>query len=375
MPVPAATPPVHPTPLRRRVPALLGVVFIGSTMIAPPGLAHAAPTDGVVLAFERTTDTVEPGSPTPGNPLSVTNGGTLPLCLQALEVNDPGFRVDDFSAREVAPGESAPAGVVGGSPDDGTTVTATLSYAFADEAEGCAGTEPSGSAASSWRIDVPEPEPEPEPTPTEEPTERPTEEPTEEPTETPTEEPTERPTEPPTQPPTDRPTEKPTASPSPTAPPTGTPSPSDSASPTDRPSTTPSPTNGEETTASPSDRPSNTPRPSSDRTPSRGGGDVPRGGTVPTSGPQAPTLPRDEADLPELAPGVPEDLADLPLVTPTSDDDAETEVAADHDDLGPSITPAILLAAFLLALLLAAPLAPTRRVRLGTGYQGRRRKG
>ena len=33
------------------------------------------------------------------------------------------------------------------------------------------------------------------------------------------------------------------------------------------------------------------------------------------------------------------------------------------------------LAAFLLALLLATPLAPTRRVRLGAGYQGKRRKG
>ena len=51
-------------------------------------------------------------------------------------------------------------------------------------------------------------------------------------------------------------------------------------------------------------------------------------------------------------------------------------VAAEHTDMGPNMAPAVLLAAFLLTLLLAAPLAPTRRVRPGTGgYQGRRRKG
>ncbi|WP_049573950.1 hypothetical protein [Nocardiopsis sp. SBT366] len=96
--------------------------------------------------------------------------------------------------------------------------------------------------------------------------------------------------------------------------------------------------------------------------------------TAPTSGASIPTLPRNEADLPDLSPGEAEDLAELPLVTPTADEDTETEVAADHSDMGPSIAPAVLLAAFLLALLLATPLAPTRRVRLGGGYQGRRRK-
>ena len=96
---------------------------------------------------------------------------------------------------------------------------------------------------------------------------------------------------------------------------------------------------------------------------------------APTSDATIPTLPRSEADLPDLAPGEAEDLAELPLVTPSSDEDTETEIAADHSDMGPSIAPAVLLAAFLLALLLATPLAPTRRVRLGTGYQGKRRKG
>ncbi|WP_083926761.1 hypothetical protein [Nocardiopsis valliformis] len=97
---------------------------------------------------------------------------------------------------------------------------------------------------------------------------------------------------------------------------------------------------------------------------------------MPTSGADIPTLPRNEADLPDLSPGAAEDLAELPLVTPTSDENAdnETEIAADHSDMGPSIAPAVLLAAFLLALLLATPMAPTRRVRLGSGYQGRRRK-
>lgn len=102
-------------------------------------------------------------------------------------------------------------------------------------------------------------------------------------------------------------------------------------------------------------------------------GDVPIS-DVPTSDTNFPELPSGEADLPGVVPGA-EDLADLPLVTPGADDDDldGTEVAADHDDLGPNMAPAVLLAAFLLALLLAAPLAPVRRVRIG-GYQGRRRR-
>ncbi|KOX17092.1 hypothetical protein [Nocardiopsis sp. NRRL B-16309] len=98
---------------------------------------------------------------------------------------------------------------------------------------------------------------------------------------------------------------------------------------------------------------------------------------MPTSDSEIPTLPRDEADLPDVSEGA-EDLADLPLVTPSSDDDAGdggTEVASDTSDLGPNWAPAVLLAALLLALLLATPLAPARRVRVGSGYQGKRRKG
>ncbi|MFL1379774.1 hypothetical protein [Nocardiopsis protaetiae] len=97
---------------------------------------------------------------------------------------------------------------------------------------------------------------------------------------------------------------------------------------------------------------------------------------MPTSGSTIPTLPRNEAALPDVLPG--EDLATLPLATPTEtgDEAAATEVAAEHSDMGPNMAPAVLLAAFLLTLLLAAPLAPTRRVRPGLGgYQGRRRKG
>ena len=108
----------------------------------------------------------------------------------------------------------------------------------------------------------------------------------------------------------------------------------------------------------------------------------PRGGSVdtpPTSGADIPTLPRDEADLPDVSPEG-EDLADLPLVSPGEDEDDEmegTEVAADHDQMGAGVAPAALLAALLVALLLATPIMPSRRVRgaLEGGYQGKRRKG
>jgi hypothetical protein len=63
-------------------------------------------------------------------------------------------------------------------------------------------------------------------------------------------------------------------------------------------------------------------------------------------------------------------------VTPSDGDGGNggAEVAADSSGLGPNWAPAVLLAALLLALLLATPLAPARRVRLGSGYQGKRRK-
>ncbi|OLT26484.1 hypothetical protein BJF83_20960 [Nocardiopsis sp. CNR-923] len=93
----------------------------------------------------------------------------------------------------------------------------------------------------------------------------------------------------------------------------------------------------------------------------------------PTSGGDVPTIPDDAAVLPDLSPGG-QDLAELPLVTPSDGDGAETEVAADHTDLRPSMAPSILLAAVLLALLLVTPFAPARRVRTGTGYRGRRRR-
>lgn len=339
MPVPAATPPSCPS-FVRRTPAMFGAVFIGSTLVLTAAPAVAAPGD-VVLTFINPSNTVELGEPLTSNTLTVANNGDLTVCLLGLDISEPensDFRVDGFVEPEVLAGTGLPVGVVSGAPRETTSVTATLTYALADEEGQCAPDAPTEATSAAWSIEVTEPEP--SPTPTEEPSETPTEEPSETPSETPS------------------PTPTPTGRPTPTSSPTdGNDEESASSTPSDRASNTPS-------------NPRTTPPSTPDRTPPRG--------NVPTSGADIPDLPRGEADLPELPPGSAEDLAELPLVTPSSDDeDTETEIAADHSDMGSSVTPAILLAAFLLALLLAAPLAPTRRVRLavGGGYQGRRRKG
>ncbi|MEU3305709.1 hypothetical protein [Nocardiopsis sp. NPDC006832] len=344
MPVPAATTPSCPS-FVRRTPAMLGAVFVGSTLVLTAAPAVAAPGD-VLLTFDKPSDSVELGEVPEANALAVTNNGDLTVCLLGLDIDESArsvFRVDGFVGRDVSGGTGLDGiGVVSGAPRETTDVTATLTYALTDEEGVCAQDAPTESSAATWSIEVTEPEP--SPTPTEEPSETPTEEPSETPSETPTETPSPTPTSSPTRTPTSSPTE-------------GNDEESASSTPSDRASNTPS---------NPRTTPSTTP----DRTPPRG--------DVPTSGADIPDLPRGEADLPELPPGSAEDLAELPLVTPSSDDeDTETEIAADHSDMGPSVTPAILLAAFLLALLLAAPLAPTRRVRLavGGGYQGRRRKG
>ena len=358
MPVPAATTASCPS-FVRRTPAMFGAVFIGSTLVLTAAPAVAAPGD-VLLTFNRPSDTVERGEAPESNALAVTNNGDLTVCLLGLDIDEPArsaFEVKDFVGPDVdVPGGTGLDGIgnVFGDPRETTDVTATLTYAIADEESVCAQDAPTESAAATWSIKVTEPEP--SPTPTEEPSQTPTETPSQTPTEEPSQTPTEEPSE----------TSSPTPSPTPTSSPTRTP--------------TSSPTDGddeESASSTPSDRASNTPsnpRTTPPSTPDR----TPPRSNVPTSGADIPDLPRGEADLPELPPGSAEDLAELPLVTPSSDDeDTETEIAADHSDMGPSVTPAILLAAFLLALLLAAPLSPTRRVRLavGGGYQGKRRKG
>jgi hypothetical protein len=336
------TPATH-APHRPRLSSVIGAAFVGSTLIAVMSPAHADPADPVasaVITFSSEADSVELGEAAPPNTLSVTNTGDIPICLLELRTDSEELPAGAPIASVIAP-EITTQSTVTGAPRQDTTVTATLRYAAAP-GEGCQGVDESQVkevASNPWTVTVTDPEPSPSPTPTESPSETPTEEPTEQPTRTPSPSPTPSPTN--------------SESPTPTPPPSGTPTPSPSAS---------------ESSAGGGS--------GNERGPARTPNQPPRStvSTAPTSGASIPTLPRNEADLPDLSPGEAEDLAELPLVTPTADEDTETEVAADHSDMGPSIAPAVLLAAFLLALLLATPLAPTRRVRLGGGYQGRRRK-
>lgn len=367
----AATTPAAPAPARlphrRRLSIALGAAFVGSTLITVMAPAHAEPSS-VDLAFAGPTEPVEKGS-SAENTLTVTNQGDATICLLGLDVDGP-FEAAEFSEQSLESRGEAHSAVTG-TPDETTDVVATLRYVLPDPGTECTDVDDADAVSVSsdtWTVEVTDPEPS---EPPEEPTETPTDEPTEDPSETPTDGPTEDPSETPTGGPTEDPTDGPTEGPD--AP--------DPGGPSDTPSETPpSDGNDEDEDAGSGGGGS-------------GGGDEAGGGgntpsapgnspgsgvdSVPTSDADIPTLPRNEADLPDLSPGSSEDLAELPMVTPTSEDedeDTETEVAADHSEIGSSVTPAVLLAAFLLALLLAAPLAPTRRVRLGTGYQGKRRR-
>ncbi|MFC9085008.1 hypothetical protein [Nocardiopsis dassonvillei] len=344
MPTNAARPPL--TPGRRRTAVALGAVFVGSSLVAVMPPAHAEPSPSAsaspspspepvpsaVVSFERDSDEVELGD-SAVNPLTATNTGDASVCLLTMSVDTGGFGVRGFTPQEVAPGGEAPAGEVVGATRGHAEVTATLTYALAREGVACAALEPASThtvATGTWTVSITRPEPTTPPEQTEEPTDEPTEdEETEEPDET--------------------------ASPRPT--PTGD---------DDRGGDSGGGSGG------------------SGGGRSGGSGDAPRSSgrvddvptsDVPTTRDSFPDLPSDEAVLPGVVPGA-ENLAELPTVTPgAQDDDLDgTEVAADHSDLGPNMAPAVLLAAFLLALLLAAPLAPVRRVRVGGGYQGRRRR-
>ncbi|MFE9243196.1 hypothetical protein [Nocardiopsis sp. NPDC006938] len=336
------TPATH-APHRPRLSSVLGAAFVGSALVAVMSPAHADPAPSAVVSFASEADTVELGTEAPPNTLSVTNTGPLPICLIDLGTDAPEFSTGAPDATLISPNVTTRATVTG-APRQDATVTALLRYAAAPEDGRCQDVDEGGvqeAASNAWTVTVTEPVPSPTPTPT--PTDSPTASPT------PTEEPSERPTR--------------TPSPSPTESASSTPSPS----PTPSRTPTPSPTASESSSRGGSGH---------DRAPARTPNRPPSSTveTAPTSGADIPTLPRDEADLPDLAPGASQDLAELPLVTPTANEDNETEIAADHSDMGPSIAPAVLLAAFLLALLLATPLAPARRVRLGGGYQGRRRR-
>ncbi|GAB3705843.1 hypothetical protein [Nocardiopsis oceani] len=378
MPTAATTPAVPVTarlPHRRRLSIALGAAFVGSTLIAVMAPAHAEPA-AVGFAFTSTSDSVEKGS-SAENTLTVTNLGDATVCLLGLDVDGP-FEAAEFSEQSLESRGEAHSAVTG-TPEETTDVVATLRYVLPDPGTECTDVDDADAVSipsDTWTVEVTDPEPS---EPPEEPTETPTDEPTEDPSETPTDEPTEDPSETPTDEPTEDPSETPTDGP------TEGPDAPDPGDPSDTPSETP-PSDG-------NDENEDTGSGGGDGSGGGGGGGEAGGGgntpnvpgnspssgvdSVPTSDADIPTLPRNEADLPDLSPGSSEDLAELPMVTPTSEDedeDTETEVAADHSEIGSSVTPAVLLAAFLLALLLAAPLAPTRRVRLGTGYQGKRRR-
>ncbi|WP_026126858.1 hypothetical protein [Nocardiopsis xinjiangensis] len=385
MPTASTTP---PSPAVRRRPGRLrtfGAAFAGSTLIAVTAAPGAWAASTPTVALESSVSFIGPGESAGPNPVNVTNPWSDPLCLFGLSASSGAFSVEDHGQKKVAPGESLQAGSLNGTPEESTSVTATLAHALADEEGNC----PGGATDSSdvnWSVTVTEPPEEPEPTeePTDEPTEEPPEEPepTEEPTDEPTEEPPEEPE--PTEEPTDEPTEEPPEEPEPTEEPT------ESDEPTEEPTDTPTET--DRPTATPTDGggpPSEDPRPDpEDGSRSDGTGSTPQGGgggsgsvdSPPTSDADIPTLPRDDADLPDISPEG-EDLAELPLVSPgqgEKDDDLDgTEVASDHDRMGAGVAPAALLGALLVALLLATPIMPSRRVRTAFegGYQGKRRKG
>ncbi|WP_026122751.1 hypothetical protein [Nocardiopsis halotolerans] len=395
MPTDAARSPL--TPGHRRRAIALGAVFVGSSLIAvmspayaepspsgtpsgsaPPPTSSASPAPSpspsptesptpspeppvvsAVIDFGRGSDEVALGERTPANPLTVTNNGDASICLVRLTVNTPGFGVRDFTPQEVAPEGSASAGEVTGAARETTDVVATLTYALAQEGVDCAALEPADRhnvSTGTWTVSVvgPDPSPSPDPTPS----------------------------------PTKEPSPSPTDGPDGNGGDEGNEEDEDETSPPDEasdPDT--SGTGGDQTGDSGGSGDSGSSGGSGGSGDSGGsGGSGNSGGSgggvddVPTS--DVPTsddtsgLPSDEADLPGVVPGA-ENLAELPTVTPGSPEDDgvdETEVAANHGDLGPNMAPAVLLAAFLLALLLATPLAPARRVRVGGGYQGRRRK-
>ena len=373
MPTTAAT---HPSGTRQRPSfPVLGTAFIGSTLvalIAPAAYAEPFPSDesssSVELRFADSETDVEPEEDTGPNPLTATNIGDATVCLLSLDVKGSGFQTDGFEATALAPGDETEVGSVSGTPEETSEVTATLSYALEDEEDGCAAPEESIDTIATWNVHVSEPPPSetptddpPDPSPSPSPTGPP---PSPSPTGPP---PSPSPTDPPSSSPTDTPPDTPTETP--TDPPPQTP--------TSTPSRPPAPTSTQTNDPTPNEESGGDREGTggTDPSPSPGGpdgGDAP--GSPPTSGADIPTLPRDDADLPQVVPGE-DDPAELPLVSPSQDDELdEAEIAADAGDMAPSSAPAILLAALLLALLLAAPLAPSRRVRLANRYQGKRRK-
>ncbi|NYE45083.1 outer membrane biosynthesis protein TonB [Spinactinospora alkalitolerans] len=353
----------------------LGAVFVGCTLI-PALPAFAADTGpDVVLKPERTT--VAPGE-TASLTLRVTGADDEKTCLYDATA-DAGFSVGDLSSPR-APARAE----VTGAPEESGEVTATVTYAVVDEDADCkAAPEDDRKTASSAPAPVtvtsPDPTPTPSPTPTEDP------------------DPSPSPTDPPEEPsPSPTPTEDPDPSPSPTEDPD--PTPTEDPDPTSTEGTpSPDPTTpssggdngGPESGGGSGDGDGGGP-PSSIREPDRDEDDSPAAdrpaapphSPVSTSdfgggGADRPSLPTGDLDLPSVDPDGPsDDLADLPMVEPGEEDgDDASTVAAEADDGRGVMSPSVLLLFLLLLLLLSAPLAPVRRVRTGTAYKGRRRRG
>ncbi|ASU82146.1 hypothetical protein CDO52_04535 [Nocardiopsis gilva YIM 90087] len=364
----------------------LGTVFIGSTLVAlvPSASAdtlalHTELRPMISLAPERLT--IETGDtatldlkvePSPDRP-------NIQFCLYDQRV-DNDFGIGDHEAR------TAPATAkVTGTPTESVTVTAMVDYVATNKGIDCALVDevPRDTAASApVEVEVVAEE-EPDPPETEEPsppdeTDPPDESDppeTEDPTAPPeTEDPSEPPaTEDPSDPPeTGDPSDPPDKSGSPEATPPKT-TPPEKTPPKKKPSSpsTEKPSTKEPATRSPRQNTS-APRPAPPHSPVTT--------RSPDSGSDAadgrPSLPTGPADIPELdTPSSSEDLADLPTVEPGEDEKDSTTVAAGDTDVSSSITPLVMFAFLLLLLFLSVPLSPFRRVRTGTGYMGRRRKG
>ncbi|TDQ54924.1 hypothetical protein [Actinorugispora endophytica] len=338
------------SPLRGWAGIPLGAVFIGCTMIpASPALA-----DGPVLSLGLKGDQVEPGDRFElpllvGNELDGTD-----IAITGVSVTDSPD-VPDLSVSELPEvleaGTTAAADITGTAPSPVPVEVAVLiSYEYGvpvDCPDPSPSAEPSGSAS-------------PDASPDQEPPEESCEE-----TRTGTAQISADVT---------------VARPVPTPPPTPAPTGSESGSPGGAP-----PGNGQSTSpdggGSPAPTSVRSSRPSSPRGPSTASGSpVTRRPAAPSSpvttgSSSRPDLPSGPADLPSLPVPSDDGYADLPMVTPgEGENGTAAPVAQEARAVRGSITPAILLGFLVLLLLLSAPLAPVRRVRVSGAYVGRRRK-
>ncbi|WP_067965370.1 hypothetical protein [Nocardiopsis trehalosi] len=311
------------TSLRLLAALPIGTLFIGSTLVGLGGPA-AADTAPPVTLIPHSTD-IDAGD-TATLTLSVGTTGSR-VCLYGASA-DNGFTVGAFTPDN---GQAPAVATVSGTPEESVEVTATVTYAVpADATTECADVS-ERLTASSAAVAV---------TVTPAPT-----------------------TPPPTTPP---PSTPPPSSPPPSSPPPSTPPPSDPPS-SSAPGGTGDGDRGDR------DRPSSSASDSERSAPPHSPVSTTRPDTV---APDRPALPTDAPVLPPLDPPAAGDgLADLPTVEPGEGAPEDTTAAASAEqDVPTGMTPAVLLLFLMLLLLLSAPLAPARRVRIGGGYIGRRRR-